>query len=73
MTQIWHKVFDQERYWAYLGQEHFVYSFIFILKRVVDERLINQRGVWDGSSEVRCKTGFRMGKSLGREGSEFYC
>ena len=37
------------------GTYNFVYSVFVIPKSVVDERLVNQRSLWDGSSEVRCE------------------
>ena len=52
-------IWDRSRNRTY----NFVYS-VIILKSVVDERLINQRGVWDRSSEVRCKNWVRNGKVL---------
>ena len=51
------------------GTYDFVYLVIIILKRVVDERLINQRCVWDGSSGVRCENWVRNEKVIGM--SEF--
>ena len=47
---------------------NFVYSVITILKIVVDKRLVNQRGVWDGSSEVRCEDWVRNGKVIRMSG-----
>ena len=43
------------------GTYSFVYSVIIILKRFVDKRLINQRGVWNGGSEVRCEDWVMIG------------
>ena len=40
----------------------------FFLKSFVDERLITQRGVWDGSSDVRCKDWVRNGKVVRMSG-----
>ena len=61
--------FGQERYWAYLdrstnGTYDFVYWVIVIPKSFVDEWLINQRGVWDVSSEVRCENCVWGGKVI---------
>ena len=58
MTHIWHKVLTERdigHIWDRSnGTYNFVYSVIIILKRF-DKRLIKQRGVWDGISEVRCE------------------
>ena len=48
--------FDQEGYWAYMGQGSngtydFEYLASFILKSVLYGRLIDQGGVWNGSSK----------------------
>ena len=66
MTHIWHKVLakrDSEHIWDRRNNRtyNFVYSVIIILKSFFDERLINQRGVWDGSSDVRCEDWVRNG------------
>ena len=68
MAHIWHKTlakrdigYNWER--RSKGTYNFVYSVITILKIVVDERLVNQWGVWDGSSEVRCEDWVRNGES----------
>ena len=72
ITHIWHKVlvkrdighiWDRSRNRTY----NFVYS-VIILKSVVDERLINQSGVWDGSSEVRCENWVRKEKVIRMSG-----
>ena len=60
MTHIRHKVLgkrDIGHIWDRRSNRtyNFVYSVIPILKIVVDERLVNQRGLWDGSSEVSCE------------------
>ena len=60
MTRIGHKVlakWDIGHVWdkSSNGTYCFVYWVIIILESVVDERRNDQRGVWDGSSEVRCK------------------
>ena len=34
------------------------------MKSVVDRRLIDHRGIWNGSSEVSCKYWVREGKSI---------
>ena len=65
--------FGQEGYWAYLGQGSngtydFEYLASFILKSVVDGRLIDQGGVRIGSSEVRCKYWVRDGKGIRMSG-----
>ena len=66
--------FGQEAYWDYLERRSnrtysFVYSVItIVLKSVVDGRPINQRGVWDGSSEVRCKDEVWNGKVIRMSG-----
>ena len=65
--------FGQMGYWAYLGQEEqqnvqLCVLVNTILKIVVDERLVNQRGVWDGSSEVRGEDWVRNGKVIGMGG-----
>ena len=73
MTHTWHKVLakrDVGHIWNRRnnGPYDFVHSVIIILKRVVDERVINQRGVWDGSSEVRCENWVRNGKGIRMSG-----
>ena len=50
------------------GTYSFAYSVIIILKSVVDGRLIDEKGVWNGFSEVRCKYWLGMGKPLGLVG-----
>ena len=45
------------------GMYDFVYS-VIILKSVVDKRLINQKGVWHGSSEFKCENWVRNGKVI---------
>ena len=73
LTHIWHKVLAK-RYIGHIWDRrsnrtyNFVYSVITILKNVVDERLVNQRGVWDGSSEVRCEDSVRNGKVIRMSG-----
>ena len=69
MTHIWYKVLakrDIGHIWdkSSNGTCDFVYSVIIIPKRVVGERLINQRGVWDGSCEVTCENWVRNGKVI---------
>ena len=69
MTHIWHKVLaksDIGHIWDRRsnGTYDFVNSVIIILKSVVDEKLINLRGVWDGSSEVRCEDWVRNWKVI---------
>ena len=69
MTHIWHKTLAKRNIghiWERRSNRtyNFVYSVITILKIVVDERLVNQRGVWDGSSEVRCEEWVRNGKDV---------
>ena len=66
MTHIWHKVLSKRDIRDISdrrsnGTYDFVYSVIMILKCVVYERLINQRGVLDGSSEVRYENWVRNG------------
>ena len=66
MTHIWHKTLakrDIGHIWERRSNRtyNFVYSVITILKIVFDEKLINQRGVWDGSNEVRCEDWVRNG------------
>ena len=73
MTHIWDKILakrDIRHIWERRsnGTYDFVYSVIIILKIVVDERLVNQRGVWDGSSEVRCEDWVRNGKVIRMSG-----
>ena len=73
MTHIWHKTLakrDIGQIWERRSNRtyNFMYSVITILKTVVDERLVNQRGVWDGSSEIRCEEWVRNGKVIGRGG-----
>ena len=73
MTHIWHKVltkWDIGHIWdrSSNGTYSFVFWVFFILESVVDERRINQRGVWDGSSEVRCKDWDRNGKDVRMSG-----
>ena len=65
--------FGQEGFWAYLERRsnrtyNFVCSVITILKFVVDERLVHQWGVWDGSSEVRCEEWVRNGRVIRTSG-----
>ena len=69
MTHIWHKVLAKWDIWhiwdrSSNGTYSFVYWVIIILESVVDKRRINQRGAWDGSSEVRCEDWFRNGKDV---------
>ena len=73
MTHIWYKVLakrDIGHIWdrSSNGTCDFVYSVIIFPKSVVGERLINQRGVWDGSSEVRCENWVRNGKVIRMSG-----
>ena len=73
MTHIWHKVLakrDMGHIWGMSsnGTYSFVYWVIIIQESVVDERRINQRGVWDESSEVRCGDWVRNGKDLRMSG-----
>ena len=73
MTHIWPKTLakrDIGHIWESGSNRtyNFVYSVITILKIVVDERLVNQRGVWDGSSEVRCEDWVRNGKVIRTSG-----
>ena len=72
MTHIWPKILakrDIGRIWDRRsnGTYNFVYSVIVILKRF-RKRLINQRGVWDGSSEVRCEDWVRNWKVIRTSG-----
>ena len=69
ITLIWHKILtkmDIGHIWDRRsnGTYDFVDSVIINLKSVVDERLINQRGMWDGSSEVSCEDWVRNGKVI---------
>ena len=64
MTHIWQKVLvkrDIGNIWDKRsnGTYDFVYSVSIIFKSAVDERLIDQGGAWNGSTEVKCKY-FRM-------------
>ena len=73
MTHTWLKVLakrDIGNIWDRRsnGTYNFVYSVITILKIVADKRLVNQRGVWDGSSEVRCEGWVQNGKVIRRSG-----
>ena len=73
MTHIWHKVlakWDIGHIWdrSSNGTYSFVYWVIIILESVVDERRINLRGVWDGSSEVRCEDWVRNRKDVRMSG-----
>ena len=70
MTHIWHKVLtksDIGHIWVRMsnGTYDFLYLVSIILKNVVNVRLIDQSGVWSGSSEVSCKNWFRDGKGIG--------
>ena len=72
-THIWRKVLarrDIGNVWDRRsnGTYDFVYLVIIVLKGVVDERLMNQRGVWNGSSEVRCEDWVRNGKVIRMSG-----
>ena len=72
MTHIWHKILakrDIGHIWDRRsnGTYNFVYSVIIILK-CFDERLIIQSGLWDGSSEVRCKDWVRNRKDIRMSG-----
>ena len=63
----------QEVYWEYLGEEEQRNARLCVLghycsEKVVDERLMNQRGMLDGSSEVRCEDCVRNGKVIGMSG-----
>ena len=74
MTHIWHKTLAKRnigRIWERRSNRtyNFVYSVINILKIVFDERLVNQRSVWDGSSEVRCEDWVRNGRVIRMSGS----
>ena len=42
----------------------FVYLVSIVLKSVVDGRLIDQEGVWNSSSEVRCENWVQNGKVI---------
>ena len=58
MTHIWHNILANRDIGNICdrrsnGTYNFVYLVIIILRRFVEERLINQRGVWDRGSEVR--------------------
>ena len=73
MTHIWHKTLaerDIGHIWERRSNRtyNFVYSVITILKIVVDERLVNQKGAWDGSSEIRCEDWVRNGKVFSMSG-----
>ena len=73
MTHIWHKTLakrDVRHIWERRSNRtyNFVYSVITILTVFVDERLVNQRGVWDGSSEVRCEDWVWNGKDVRMSG-----
>ena len=73
MTHIWHKALakrDVGQIWDRRsnGTYDFEYLASIILKNVVDERLINQRGLWDESTEVRCKDWVRNGKAIRTSG-----
>ena len=73
MTHIWHKVLakrDIGNIWDRRSNEtyDFVYLVSIVLKSVVGERLMNQRGMWDGSSEVRCENWVRNGKVIRMSG-----
>ena len=67
MTHIWRQVLakrDIGNIWD--RRSNATYDFVYLvcinLKIVVNGRLIDQRGVWNGSSEVRCKYWVRDGK-----------
>ena len=73
MTHIWHKVLAKRDIRDISdrrsnGTYNFVYSVNIILKCVVYERLINQRGVLDGSSDVRYENWVRNGKVIRMSG-----
>ena len=72
MTHIWHKILAKRNSGHILDRRnnrtYFVYSVIIILKSFVDERLITQRDVWDGSSDVRCEDWVRNGKVVRMSG-----
>ena len=73
MTHIWHKVLTKRNIgniWERRsnGTYDFVYLVSTIVKSAVDERLINQKGVWDGSSDVRCKNWVRNGEVIRTRG-----
>ena len=73
MTHTWHKVLakrDIGNVWDRRSNGTFdlVYMVSIDLKSVVDERLINQRRVWDGSSEVRCDNWVWNGKVIRMSG-----
>ena len=72
MTHIWHEVLAKRdirkiRDRRKNGTYNFVYLVIIILKSF-DARLINQRGVWEGSSEVRCEDWYRNWKVIRTSG-----
>ena len=50
------------------GTYDFVCWVIIFLKSVVDERLISQRDLWDGSSEISCENWVRNGKVIRMNG-----
>ena len=78
MTHIWHKVLakrDIRQIWGRRsnGTYDFVYSVIIFLKCVADEMLIIKGACAMAAVRLGTKTGFGMGKSLGRAGSELCC
>ena len=71
MTHIWEKLLakrDMRHICRSNGTYDFVYMVRIILKSVVDGRLIDQRGVWDGSRDVRCEDWVRNGKVIKMSG-----
>ena len=73
MTHIWHKVLakrDIGNIWDRRsnGTYNFVHLVSMVMESVVDGKLIDQGGVWNSSSEVRCENWVQNGKVIKMSG-----